>query len=339
MVWLTDRSGLRFGRHGVVYSSGALPASLSSAQACSLEIAFRPAATGKDGTILAFDSSPDPRMPFQVKQVGSSIALQRYAVEGEGEIRYPWSKVDRVLQEGKPEVLAVTSTAQRTNVYVNGALAAGLEGDAMSCRDLNGRFVLGNSTTDNGWTGEIYGLALFDRELLPREVQQEFSSSLANGSLGQSSQALAFYALDQKDGQTVRSKTGGPDLSIPTRYEVLHPALLNPIWSQYAHQGAFWRRCSVWQDILVNVAGFVPVGFFFLAYCDLVKRSPHASAKVILFGFLLSLTIEVVQRFLPTRDSGMMDLVTNTAGTALGVGAFRLIWARSRQFREWCSTN
>jgi len=50
---------------------------------------------------------------------------------------------------------------------------------------------------------------------------------------------------------------------------------------------------------------------------------------VVLAGFLISLTIEIIQVWLPTRYSSATDLFCNTAGTLFGVALG--VWWRRRK--------
>lgn len=325
--WVVNENGLRFGRNGSAITLGSLhPNRPATAPSCSLELWLQPGRVSGDSSIFAIDSSADPRAPFLLRQYGTSMAIQHHVVDQQGIVRRPWFKIDGVFHDGEQSFITITSDEQDTAVYVNGVLVARSAELGFTRRDLAGRLVLANSTVDDSWTGRIMGLAIYDRELTSADVMRHFESWISNHqpALAGEPRPLALYLFDERSGMTVHNQVDPTtDLVIPHNYFVLHPTFLNPTWVQYSHMANFWTRWSVWQDIGVNIAGFVPLGFVFLAYLTSVRPIKRPVLVTALLGFFLSLGIEVLQRFLPTRDSGMTDLLTNTTGTVLGVLLYR----------------
>ena len=135
--------------------------------------------------------------------------------------------------------------------------------------------------------------------------------------LAKSQGVVALYLFNAGSGKVVRSQVGSsPDLLIPERFLVVHKWFLEPFWKEFRPGWSYWK------DVAINVGGFIPLGFFFYSYFSLVRRIKHPAMVTIAVGFLVSLTIEVLQAFLPTRDSGTTDLITNTFGTVLGLILF-----------------
>ena len=129
---------------------------------------------------------------------------------------------------------------------------------------------------------------------------------------------VARYLFDEENGNVVHNEVDSvTDLLIPERFFVLHEKFLERPWDEFRPNWSYWK------NIGINVIGFIPLGFFFYVYFSQVQRSENSAAFTIALGFAVSLSIEVLQAFLPTRDSGMTDLVTNTLGTAIGVMVFR----------------
>jgi hypothetical protein len=85
----------------------------------------------------------------------------------------------------------------------------------------------------------------------------------------------------------------------------------------------------LWTDVFINIGGYIPLGFLMLLG---LNRQPRTFDKilVVLVCGLVSLALESMQTFLPSRVPSKMDLATNTIGGVLGVLAGIYVTAQHR---------
>ena len=175
---------------------------------------------------------------------------------------------------------------------------------------------------DNAWRGNILDLAIYDRELSAQEIASKFANWNGNQTVeepGGDRHIVAQYTFTEGSGQNVHGQPGSaPDLYIPEIFKVPHKKMLMWPWEE-THDKLELR------DLSINIFGFVPFGFVFVAYLTWNRNVSHPAIVTILCGAAISLTIEILQEYIPGRDSGILDVFTNTLGTFLGVLLFR--WA------------
>ena len=152
---------------------------------------------------------------------------------------------------------------------------------------------------------------------------KNYNSWIKNGSpgtLGEENR-LALYLFNEKTGTLVKNHTGSVDLMIPATFTPLKRIILDSDWKNIK-----FNR-SIKKDIAINLFGFIPFGFFFLAllWKTAQVRKFRMSLLVTLTGGGLSLIIELIQVNLPSRSSSLLDLILNTLGTGVGVILFNII--------------
>jgi hypothetical protein len=320
--WLNHGSGLFFGKYGSIVSAGPIKADpLRADSSCSLEIWLEPRRVHSSGMILAFYWPESGVVPFALRQSLGDLLLQRTSQDQLHHARKVKTYVDDIFSHQKPVLVTISSGQAGTTVYADGAFVKKSVNFRLSSQDLTGQLIVGNSpiTTDD-WSGQLRGLAIYDRELTADEVSQHFANwtNSEPPGLARSGEAVALYRFTEGTGNVVHNHVdSATDLLIPERFFVLHEQFLEPPWQEFRQDWNYWK------DVGINVAGFIPLGFFFFAYFRSTGRIKRPMLVTVVLGFTVSLTIEVLQAFLPTRDSGMTDLITNTLGTAVGVLAFR----------------
>ena len=316
VYWLGNRDGLRFGHHGTILSSGQLKFASLDGSSCSFEIWLTPALTWKTATVFAFYSSLSHRQ-FSFQQSDTDLVLRREIGDG-----YHQSSLDvnEVFQKDKQVFITVTSDGQGMAVYIDGKLAARSLRFGLSTEDFKATLIVATSPLQsNSWPGMVRGIAIYNSDLNAAEVFRHHQEWTQKGKpiIDDNERALALYLFDERAGNIVYNHLrSGDDLNLPERYMVVHQLLLERPWKE------FITHKSYMQDALINICGFVPLGFFFAAYFTSVRQMQRAIFATIVLGALVSLAIEVIQAYLPTRDSGVTDLITNTFGTGVGVALY-----------------
>ena len=162
-------------------------------------------------------------------------------------------------------------------------------------------------------------MALFGRELTQAQVSAHYQAWLhVRPELLKNDNPAALYVFREGAGNIVHDQTPpGSDLVIPPTFRIPFKPFLKAPWREFHFNRSYLR------DVFINVSGFVPFGFFFCMYFSWGQTSRKTVLATIALGALFSLTIEVLQWYIPIRDSGTTDIVTNTLGTALGAVLYR----------------
>jgi VanZ family protein len=171
----------------------------------------------------------------------------------------------------------------------------------------------------SSWPGQVLRLAMYASQLTPLQVAEHYTSWTKGQPpvVREDEAQRALFTFDERHGNVVHNRIDSTtNLVIAELYFALHPPFLASVEHDYQPTWDYWH------DIGVNVAGFIPCGFLFTVLLSEVRIVRYPALTSISVGLLISLTIEILQAFLPTRSSGATDLITNTLGTGVGVAIY-----------------
>ena len=316
VTWLSDQNGLRFNGGGIVLSTKGFEFADSQAMAgVSLELWIEGSQENYSNALLAFSSPANPEQ-FRLRQSHDFLLILQEPRRRARHMGMTWLWVPHAFQPQKRRFIAISSGASGTTVYLDGIPAENSSTFKIEAKGFSGQLIMGSSpTVYDTWRGKLLGLAIFRRELTSSQVADHYQAWLDGTSEAiESSQPFALYTFAERTGNIAHNQiTSGPDLAIPSSFHIPYKPLLKAPWNEFYPNLAFLR------EVFINIAGFIPFGFFFCKLLSSGQPSQKTVVATIILGTLFSLTIEVLQVYIPVRDSGTTDILTNTLGTALGV--------------------
>jgi VanZ like family/Concanavalin A-like lectin/glucanases superfamily len=317
VIWVSGANALRFGEYGVIVGSRRIPPSRANGR--TLEIWMQPGRVEDSNTILAF-FDPGALGRLSLQQSDRDLKLQIAPSQAWSLEKTSKLYVDDAFRNREKAFLTVTSDSSGTSIYRDGIKLRESREFRISTQDFSGRLVVGTSPIFNeNWKGTLLGLAVYDSALSAVRVARHYRNWTTRRSPGVDAEdaCIALYLFDEHSGRVVHDKIGSAtDLLIPKKYLILDQTVLDPVWRAFDWSWGFWK------DAIINVGGFVPPGFFLCAYLS-IRRLRRPALGASLMGTVISLSIELLQSHLPTRDSSMADVINNAAGSAVGAALYQ----------------
>jgi VanZ family protein len=330
--WITDQSGIRFRKYGIAYTKPfeeIIQDALSGPNGFSIDIALKPLDYRDKGFnfILALHNGKD-RSQLLLGQWRSWLILMN------GDDYNHKKKTKRISFNAAslspaPRFLTITTGSDGTHLYVDGQLFRTKKDLTLKIPDgANSRLILGNSVYGrHPWQGDVYGLAFYGNVLSPQDAIRHHTlwSKTRSFKFSERDNPVLAYFLDEKNGvKALAHGSGGLPLEIPSRMQILQREILSS-----SGDALPFNRNTI-QDIIINLLGFIPLGYILTA--TVMQRGgryeKHAVLITLALCFMVSLLIETVQAWLPSRSSQMLDLTLNTLGALSGGIICRLFLAQ-----------
>ena len=313
-AWVPNTNAMRFGEHGTSFTTEPLASPDPGEGRRSIEMWAQPGKPSDSATVISF-YSPASTRHVSLRQDESDLVV--YLASSSA---WRWEKAERLyipeaFRDRGRSFWAVTFGRSGTAVYRDAVLVAKSGTLHPSRGALSGRLVIANSPIFNeSWSGVLSGLAIYNSELTATQIARHYAHWNRGPTHGimPDDRCIGLYPFDERTGPVIHNRAlAGTDIYIPARYTVLRQTFLDPVWRAYSESG------GLVQDALVNIVGFIPLGFFLSAYF-VAGGCSRPMLRAIAVAAASSLLIEVIQTFLPTRDSSMADLIDNIIGSFLG---------------------
>ena len=319
--WVPDEPGLYFDGSGIAYTDKAESISLKKSISIELLLKERRGSKnwGPNEIFSFFDGAASPSI--LVGQWDGRIFIFSRFEKNEGHEWYRQFRTKHRFPKDKTHLVTITFDENEKAIYIDGQLSnrKNVELNDMAPIVFSGCFLLGSSPRGKyGWRGEVKGLAVYSRVLLPDEIvrhSREFLQKGASGLTG-TPDCLALYPFDEGEGKTAKSiLSKSRPFSIPVSLNTLGMTILSLPYKDMRFFG--YNKI----DFIKNVILFLPFGILLA----LIMLKKFATGNFVTFlivplaGGLLSCIIEGFQFFIPARIPGMADILSNILGSGIGM--------------------